>query len=92
MNRLSCLDGAPYFDVTKCLPHDIMHIILEGVLPRNCRLLLHYCIIERKYFTLNILNKAITEFPYADFEKTNRPRIIDRERVTGNSDKLGQSG
>lgn len=92
VNRLSILDEVQYFDLCLCLPHDIMHVILEGVLPRNCRLLLHHCIIEEKFFTLSCLNKAILGFEFGDHEKVNRPRIIDRERLTMSSDKLGQSG
>ena len=35
VNRLGVLDEVPSFDLCKCLPHDIMHVILEGVLPLN---------------------------------------------------------
>ena len=69
-----------------------MHVILEGVLPRNCRLLLYHLIIEEKLFTINCLNKVFSDFGYGDHEKMNAPRPIDRERLTTNSDKLGQSG
>lgn len=92
INRLSILDELPYFDLTLCLPHDIMHVILEGVLPRNIRLLLYHCIVGEKYFTINHLNAVLLRFKYGEHEKFNSPRPIDRERVTGNSDKLGQSG
>lgn len=92
INRLSILSEIPYFDLTACLPHDIMHVILEGVLPRNCRLLLYHCIVERKYFTLNHLNKTMLDFNYGEHEKSNSPRSLDRDKITGDSDKLGQSG
>lgn len=92
INRLSVLDTLPYFDLTVCLPHDIMHVILEGALPRNCRLLLYHCVVEEKYFSITHLNKIISHFNYGEHEKYNRPRPIDRDRVTGGSDKLGQSG
>lgn len=92
MNRLSGLDDVPHFDLTVCLPHDIMHVILEGVLPRNVRLLLNYCIFQKKFFSLNSLNKIITDFQFGDEEQKNRPRPIDKDRLTANGDKLGQSG
>lgn len=92
INRLSILDELPYFDLTLCLPHDIMHVLLEGVLPRNCRLLLRHCIVEKKYFTINHLNKIMLGFQYGEHEKFNAPRPLDRDRITGDSDKLGQSG
>ena len=92
VKRKSILDELPYFDLTLCLPHDIMHIILEGALPRNIRLLLHHCIVEEKMFSLNHLNKIMTDFKYGEHEKFNSPRVIDMDRITSNSDKLGQSG
>lgn len=92
INRLSALNQIPYFDLTICLPHDIMHVILEGALPRNLRLLLNHCIVEEKQFSLNHLNKIMLKFNYGEHEKFNSPRPIDKERITGVSDKLGQSG
>lgn len=92
VNRLSILDKLPYFDLALCLPHDIMHVILEGVLARNLRLLLYHCIVEKKYFTLAHLNKIILGFQYGHHEQYNSPRPLDREKITGDSDKLGQSG
>lgn len=92
VNRLSILDQLPYFDLTLCLPRDLMHVILEGVLPRNCRLLLYHCIVEERFFTIHYLNKVMLDFQYGEHEKSNLPRPIDRDRITGDSDKLGQSG
>ena len=69
-----------------------MHVILEGALPRNIRLLLYHCIVTESYFSVNHLNKTFVGFTYGDHEKVNRPRAIERERIVGNSDKLGQSG
>lgn len=69
-----------------------MHFILEGALARNCSRLLHHCIYQRKYFSLNNLNKVILTFKYGEHEKVNSPRPIDRDRIVNVSDKLGQSG
>ena len=69
-----------------------MHVILEGALPRHCRLLLYHCIVEEKYFTLNHLNKSIRDFHYGEHEKLSTPRALERDKITGDSDKLGQSG
>lgn len=40
INRRSVLSDVPGFDVTKCLPFDIMHTIFEGSAELLCRLLL----------------------------------------------------
>lgn len=50
VNRLSILNDLPYFDLTLCLPLDIMHVILEGALPRNIRLLLFHCVESKSIF------------------------------------------
>ena len=34
------------FDITKCLPYDIMHTVFEGVAISHLKLLLNYCIEE----------------------------------------------
>ena len=93
VNRLSILDKAPHFDICQCLPHDIMHIIFEGVLVLNCRMLLTYCIKKKGYFTLSFLNSQICNFQYGYSEARTTPSPIDGDRlVDDNSTKLGQSG
>ena len=92
VNRMSILNEVQHFDLTLCLPHDIMHVILEGVLPRNFRLLLSHCIIQKHYFSLTQLNKIIASFKFGDYEKGNSPRPINRDRLSSTGDKLGQSG
>jgi len=78
---MSILDELPYFNLTVCLPHDVMHVILEGALPRHCRLLLYHCIVEEKYFTLNHLNKRMQDFQYGEHEKFSAPRSLERDKM-----------
>ena len=92
VNRLSILNEVPQFDLCLCIPHDIMHVILEGVLPRHCKTLLHHYIIDQHLFTVKQLNKQIEEFAYGYSEKVNAPRPLDRERLTSGDYKLVQSG
>ncbi len=93
VNRLSILDQAPHFDVYRWLPHDIMHVIFEGVLVLQCRRILAHCIREKGYFTTDALNGQIKTFPYRHSEARTIPSPIDRDRlVSDNSTKLGQSG
>ena len=40
VNRLSVLDYVEHFDVCQCMPEDIMHILLEGLVPYETKLLL----------------------------------------------------
>lgn len=92
VNRLSILDQAPYFDLCKCMPHDIMHVILEGVLPLQCKLLLVHCIYEERYFSLKKLNRLISEFEYGYTEASNVPRPLDNDHLKSSDAKLSQSG
>ena len=80
VNRLSILNEVPLFDLYMCIPHDIMHVLL-GVLPRHCKMLLRYCIIDQWLFTIKHLNQQIKAFKYGYSEKAGAPRQIDGEHV-----------
>ncbi len=69
-----------------------MHIIFEGVLPRDIKALMHYCICEKHYFTLQVLNKQISNLAYGYSEKVNKPRPLDRDHLTAADKKIVQSG
>lgn len=69
-----------------------MHVILEGVLPLNCKRLLVHCMFEEKYFTLNTLNRQISGFEYGYSECRNVPRPLDNDHIRSSESKLSQSG
>lgn len=70
----------------------VIFVIFEGVLNLNCKLLLHYLIYEKSFFTLKYLNEAISIFSYCGRDAVNAPRVIDREKVSPESSKITQSG
>ena len=76
INSRSCLLDINGFDICTGLPHDPMHILLEGVVPMEMALLLHYCIEVRKYFTLKWLNSKLASFPHSSLEEKNKPEVI----------------
>ena len=88
----SILDEVPHFDLCACLPHDIMHMVFEGVLNPDCKLLLHYLINEQRLLTLKELNETISTFPYSGRDAINAPKLIDQERVGPEGSKITQSG
>ena len=92
VNRLSILNEVPLFDLCVCIPHDIMHVLLEGVLPRHCKMLLRYYIVDQRLFTVKYLNQQIKAFKYGYSEKAGAPRQIDGERLTSDDTKFVQSG
>ena len=76
INRKAALEDVPYFSVATCLPHDIMHDLLEGAVTYEIKVLLKYC-IGKKYFTLDCLNGRINAFDYGSAEESNKPFQIE---------------
>ena len=74
------------------LPSDIMHDLLEGVIPRHLKLLLRFFIMESNFFTLEMLNEKIKTFDYGSVETSNRPSTITNLTLSSNDDNLKQSG
>ncbi len=79
INHRSPLCDLDNFDITRQLPQDIMHTLLEGVVQYELRYILtHY--INNGQFTLVDLNAAISSQNYGYSEVSNKPRPL-RESV-----------
>lgn len=92
MNHESLLMDTEYFDVCSgALVSDIMHDLLEGLLPYETKLLLNY-FIENNYFTLQNLNNSIAsmELPYGT--ESDRPSPINNEILRAQGSQLNQKG
>lgn len=82
INRTSILETIPNFSVVQNLPHDIMHDILEGVIPHEMKALLFHFIKICKYFTLNQLNERLSNYNYGYSEVSDKPTpISDIDRL-----------
>lgn len=79
INKRSALCNLPDFDVTKQLPQDVMHTLLEGTVQYEVRLILLYFIQTGK-LTLLQLNGAINNHNYGYSEQSDKPGPI-RESV-----------
>lgn len=75
INRTSILCKLPNFDVTKQLPQDLMHVLLEGVFMVHVRELLKYLVdgLSYKRITLDVINCRILSHPYGYFEDKPAP-------------------
>jgi hypothetical protein len=80
INQISILNSLLYFHVIFCLVPDIMHDILEGVLPLTLAKFILSC-IEKKYFTLKQLNYVIKNFDYGHSEVVDKPSPIKMEHL-----------
>lgn len=70
-----------YFHVITGYPADIMHDLLEGIVPIELSLCLKD-LIDKRYFTLNSLNRAIRRFKYSMSDQTDRPQVIGKGFAT----------
>ena len=90
VNKKSILLEAPYFDVTKQLPQDVMHVILEGGLQRTFYfVLIHF--LESGIFSLEDLNAFIVNFNYGYSELKDKPVVISQEDLQDPAKNLGQT-
>jgi hypothetical protein len=78
INGKSVLSDLDDFDIIRCLVHDPMHILLEGVVKFEMALLFIHCIDQKKYFSLRWLNAQLQSFPYSYLEKSSKPEPVDR--------------
>jgi len=82
-------DRLSYFHATSGYPPDVLHDLLEGIVPVEISLCLGV-FIKKKYFSLQELNHSIHHFPYKWHDKKNSPQAIaptfaSRKSVGGNA-------
>ncbi len=72
------------FDITKCLPYDVMHTLFEGVVPHHLNALLRYLIDTCQCLTLSQLNNILQTHPYGYSESDTKPSPVKRATSTAN--------
>lgn len=80
VNKRSVLLDIKYFDVTKNMPQDLMHVVHEGILEYTCRLVLRHVIIDKKALPLSLVNERIASLSKA-FE-SDRPGVILEDHLS----------
>lgn len=73
------------------LPQDIMHIVLEGVIPYTLKAMLQSYVSEKRYFSLYELNQKILHFKYSRAESKSKPSQIPGN-ILRDEGSLHQSG
>ena len=81
VNNTSSLTALDDFDLCMCLVQDPMHILLEGVIPYELALFLHYCIYGQQWVTLKWLNDQLAAFPYSYLEVKDKPEPIQKQDI-----------
>lgn len=70
------------------IPQDVMHVIFEGVLPMETKLMLSR-FMEDGYLTLDLLNQRVNHFTYGRIEARNKPpKPFQKSYFTGTGSKL----
>lgn len=81
----SILNDVSSFDLINQLPQDIMHVLLEGVVPHELQLMLYDFLIVRKLFTLETLNERICSFCYSTNEAHDKPTPLTHQSIVKES-------
>lgn len=68
-------DNLSHFEVTESFPPDLMHDVLEGVIPRVLKLVLLKLSCER-LVTLEQFNDQLQQFPFGQNDITHRPVLL----------------
>ena len=76
----SILNTSRFFHVTEGLIPDVMHDVLEGVLPYVTKELLKN-LISGRVVTFADLHSAMQSFPYAGQDLKNRPVPVERKTL-----------
>lgn len=85
----SPLNSINYFHVAQSqMPQDIMHVLLEGVLPMETKLLLNR-FMQDGFLTLELLNQRVSNFTYGRTEARNKPpKPFKKSYFEGTGSKL----
>lgn len=86
----SVLMDAPYFNVTRQMPLDIMHVILEGASSRALYFVLKW-FLDNSLFTLDELNHFVQNFNYGYSEMKDKPVKIELDDLNSPFSNLGQT-
>ncbi|XP_034248978.1 uncharacterized protein LOC117649902 [Thrips palmi] len=79
INEGSVFMGLAAFDVTKCFPQDIMHVIAEGVLEVEMRVFLKF-LCGNHFISLDILNRKLQHFDYGHLHR-DKPSDIHSDHL-----------
>ena len=87
INRLSSLDSLSYFSVVGGMPHDIMHALLEGVIPYELKLLIRNC-TNKSYVCVRTLNQRLSAFDFGYSEIGDKLQDESKLRQTASQMRL----
>ena len=79
----SVFNGLSHFHLAMPgLPPCLGHDLFEGVVDYDMTLFISY-FIEKKWFTQDLLNKKIAQFPFRGNDVSNRPCVVSKTKLGG---------
>lgn len=91
VNYNSCLNEIPLFNVADWqLPQDVMHVLLEGVLPLQLKLLLHNFTAVQNLFTVEDFNSRVESFQFG-YSECVPSRVESSHLSDGNLHQTGMN-
>lgn len=90
ISRRSKLTDFPAYDLIQQTPQDIMHVMLEGVVPQEMKCALKYLILSGD-IDLDCINSGIKGFTYSPSDVKDKPCPISVSTMASNDNKLKQS-
>ena len=85
INHRSVLNDLYGFHVANGqLPQDVMHLLLEGVIPYELKLMLREFTAVKKYFVVEDLNNRIRSFNYSPEEAKDKPPVLKAHDLSAN--------
>ncbi len=91
INRRSVLEELKNFSVVKNLPHDIMHDLFEGIVPRERKCILVEFCIRSNFFSVKTFNQRLVNFDYGQLELGDKPAEIDEVSLKKPETNIRQS-
>jgi len=92
INYKSALNKLEDFHVcNNQLPQDMMHILLEGVLPYSVKTMLQNFVSVKHYFTIDSINQRIVSFKFSRSECKSKPSQIS-SNILHDDGNIHQSG
>lgn len=74
VNCKSSVNKLDDFDVSNGqLPQDMMHIMLEGVIPYTIKAMLQSFMCEKHFFTIDCVNQKFLSFKFSQSQSRNGP-------------------
>ena len=92
VKRDSLLNTSKYYHVVEGLASDVMHDVLQGVIPKVTKLILAH-LVDEGHFSVDVLNEKIPNFAFGATDSKNKPEPnISQATLRSADTTLKQSG